>query len=123
MAARARPLMSRAVEKTKRLIMQESIGGKDGARVDVGLALEVREATARLFHNDLHGRGVPGLEIALGINLALARGDQAVAVVIAEPALARSGVDQAHEAVPVADGLEEIEARVQQHGVFHGLAG
>src|SRR5499433_1314691 len=123
MAARASPVTSCASEKTERLIVQESIGGEDGARVDVGFALEVREAATRLLHEDLHGGGVPGLEIALGVDLALARGDQAVAVVVAEAALARGGVDQAHEAIPVADVLEEIEARMQQHGVFHGSAG
>src|SRR5262249_58735179 len=62
-------------------------------------------------------------EIALGVDLALARGDQAVAVVVAEAALARGGVDQAHETIPVADVLEKVEARMQQHGLFHGGAG
>src|SRR5262250_384272 len=123
MAARASPVTSRAAEKTECLIVQESVCGKNGARVDVGLALEVRETAARLLHEDLHGGGVPGLEIALGVDLALARGDQAVAVVVAEAALPRGRVDQAHEAIPVADVLEEIEARMQQHGVFHGRAG
>src|SRR5262249_15683777 len=120
MAARASPVTSPAAEKTDRLIVQQSIGGEAGARVVVGFALEAREAAPRLLHEDLHGGGVPGLEIALGVDLALARGDQAVAVVVAEATLARGGVDQAHEAIPVADVLEEIEARMQQHGVFHG---
>src|SRR5215467_5666200 len=123
MAARASPATSRAAEKTECLIVQESVCGKNGARVDVGLALEVREPPASLFDDDLHGGGVPGLEIALGVDLALARGDQAVAVVVAEATLARGRVDQADEAIPVTDVLEEIEARMQKHGVFHRGAG
>src|SRR5215470_12609042 len=109
MAARASPATSRAAEKTECLIVQESVAGKDGARVDVGLALEVREPPAGLFDDDLHGGGVPGLEIALGVDLALARGDQAVAVVVAEATLARGGAEHAHTAIPEADILEESE--------------
>src|SRR5262249_48214600 len=119
MAARAQPVTSRAAEKTERLIVQQSMGGEQGARIDVGLALEVGESSARLLYEDLHGGGVPGLEIALGVDLALSRGHQAVAVVVAEAALTRGGVDETHEAVPVAEVLEQVEARVQQHGVLH----
>src|SRR5262245_45334625 len=119
MAARAQSVMSGAPEEAKRLVVQPAVGRQHGARVDIRLALEVREAPARLLDDDLHGRRVPRLEIALGVDLALPGGHEAVAVVVAEAALPRGGVDQPHEAVPVADALEQVEARVQQHRVRH----
>src|SRR5258705_99882 len=47
--------MSGAAKEPERFIVQEAVAREHGARVDVGLALEVGEAAARLLEGDEHG--------------------------------------------------------------------
>src|SRR4029077_2635609 len=59
-------------------------------------------------------------EIGLGVELAFTRGHQAIAVVVAATALARGRVYQAHDPFAGDDVLQQVEARVHQHGVLEG---
>src|SRR5882724_1531146 len=123
MAARPQSVISAAAKEAERFVVEQAVAREDRTRIDIGLAFEVGEPAPRLLDENLHRRRVPRLEIGLRVDLSLARRHQAVAVVVAEAALARGRIHEADEAVPVADLLEQVEARVQQHRVFERRAG
>src|SRR3990170_1882825 len=118
-AARPRSVTSGASEQAEGLVVEQAVGRQDGARVDVGPAGEVGEPAAGLLDEDLHRRRVPGLEVGLGVDLRLPRRYHAVAVVVAEAALARGRVHEALEPCPVPRGAQDVQARVNQERVLH----
>ena len=74
----------RGLKEAQRLLVQTAVGRDHRPVVNVGPPREVGEAASRLFHEDLHRRDVPRLEVGLDVDLPLALGHQAVAVVVAE---------------------------------------
>src|SRR3990172_444683 len=111
--------ISGAAEQAEGLVVEQAVGRENGARVDVRPAGEVGEPAAGLLDEDLHRRRVPGLEVGLGGDLRLPRRYHAVAVVVAEAALARGRVHEALEPCPVPRGAQDVQARVDQERVLH----
>src|SRR5712691_8203302 len=91
-----------------------AVADECGAGVDGGSSVEVREPPTSLFDQDLARRQVPWLQVELGVDLRLAGGDERVAEIVAEAALAQRAVDQSCEAVPPARLADDAEPRMQE---------
>src|SRR5574342_631493 len=111
MARRPQSVTSAALEEAQDLVVEKAVGRHHRARVDVGRAGEVGEPASCLLDEDLHRRHVPGVEVGLGVDLRLALRHDAVAVVVAEAALARCRVHEPLETLPIAGRAQDVQGR------------
>src|SRR5215470_12509138 len=96
----------------ERGIVEQAVAREDGASVDAGPAVEIGEASSRLFHEDLERGDVPRLHRGRERDLPLALGHPEIGREVAEASLNLRLIGKAKKAVPVPAPPQEIDGRV-----------